>query len=57
MMEKLEGREDEEYDVNNYCTTLKKQEKFCNLKDEALDRTVGRRRCRWGRGPVASNNT
>jgi len=46
MMEKLEGREDEEYDVNNYCTTLKKQEKFCNLKDEALDRTVGRRRCR-----------
>jgi hypothetical protein len=36
---------------------LKKKEKYCNLKDEALDRTAGRPRWRWGRGPVASNNT
>jgi len=45
-METQEGREDEEDDVNKYCMTLKKQEKYCNLKAEALDRTVGRPRCR-----------
>ena len=35
-METEEGREDEEDDVNNYRMTLKKQKKYCNLKDEAL---------------------
>ena len=31
---------------------LKKQEKYCNLKDEAQDRTVGRRPCGWSCGPL-----
>jgi len=57
MMETQEGREDEQDDGNDYCMTLKKQEKYCNLKDKALDRTVGRSRCRWDRGAVASITT